>query len=629
MKYLFKIHTSLLLLLLLVSLRVSDPILVEQTRLNTFDNYQRSDIPVQSDDLVLLNIGEKALARNGQWPWPRSYFAQLIQDLRSSNAGLIVMTIMFPEQDRFGQDQTFADYLDGNGVVLSQVPTTKSLFTKAPFVGTIVLGDGDPYNFAYTYPNLVKNIDLLESKAWGAGLINAAPEIDGVTRRIPMISIVDNQLYPSLVMETMRANSNTKGYTLKVEETGIENVRIVPYDPVVTDHTGSVWIMWNKKFDQIEYGERTMHGHSPISDLGGKTVIVGVTAEGIVPMSPSPFGLKYPHEIQASLFQTVLSGESISRPFWSDFVEISVMVGLGLVVILSVFYLPIVWSMILSLVSIFGVVIGSFYMYQQSLVLLDWSFPLITLIIVFAQSSFSNFYVQFKLRQQIKKQFETYLDPRQVELLQKNPELLRLGGERKNMTYLFMDIVGFTPISEYYKNNDDPEGLVELINDYLNQMTNIILSNGGTIDKYMGDCIMAFWNAPLPCDNHAEMAVRSAIQIEEKTNELRQQYKEMGLPDINVGTGINTGDGIVGNMGSESRFDYSVIGDAVNLAARLEATAARHEYVNNKTIYSSYTKEQLPDSIESEKIGEINVKGKKEKITIYSPKQLQVSQQED
>jgi adenylate cyclase len=197
---------------------------------------------------------------------------------------------------------------------------------------------------------------------------------------------------------------------------------------------------------------------------------------------------------------------------------------------------------------------------------------------------------------------------------------MKLGGDRKEMTFLFMDICGFTPISEYYKNNDDPEGLVELVNEFLDAMTTIILSNGGTIDKYMGDCIMAFWNAPLPCKNHAEMAVKSAIEIEEKTNELKELYKERGLPDINVGTGVNTGDCIVGNMGSKSRFDYSVIGDAVNLAARLEATAARHEYIEYKTIISSFTQELLPESYLCHNIGTIKVKGKEEEITIYSPK---------
>ena len=212
------------------------------------------------------------------------------------------------------------------------------------------------------------------------------------------------------------------------------------------------------------------------------------------------------------------------------------------------------------------------------------------------------------------------MDPRQVAILVKNPEKLKLGGERKEMSFLFMDIVGFTPISEYYKNKDDPEGLVAVINDYLNRMSQIVLRNGGTIDKYMGDCIMAFWNAPLDCPNHAEMAVKTGIECAEETEKLKKEFREKGLPDINIGSGVNTGTCIVGNMGSENRLDYSVVGDAVNLAARLEA-ATRNYKENGKVtplIYSSYTKEQLKN-IKSIELDKIKVKGKDELVTIYKP----------
>ena len=208
-----------------------------------------------------------------------------------------------------------------------------------------------------------------------------------------------------------------------------------------------------------------------------------------------------------------------------------------------------------------------------------------------------------------------------VKRLQKNPELLQLGGERREMSFLFMDIVGFTHISEYYKNNDDPEGLVDCINDYLNRMTKIVLKNGGTVDKYMGDCIMAFWNAPLDCENHAEMAVRTSIECAVETEELKKSFKERGLPEINIGSGVNTGTCIVGNMGSDSRFDYSVIGDAVNLAARLEAQTRNYKKDDGgilNTLYSSYTMDQI--DIPSEEVDKIKVKGKEELVTIYKPK---------
>ena len=257
----------------------------------------------------------------------------------------------------------------------------------------------------------------------------------------------------------------------------------------------------------------------------------------------------------------------------------------------------------------------------DGLVLFDITWILLTAFIVGFHSTFLRFILEFRLKQQIRKQFEKYLDPRQVAILVKDPSKLKLGGERKEMSFLFMDIVGFTPISEYYKNKDDPEGLVEVINDYLNRMSIIVLRNGGTIDKYMGDCIMAFWNAPLDCENHAEMAVKTAIECAEETDKIKAEFKERGLPDINIGSGVNTGTCIVGNMGSEMRLDYSVIGDSVNLAARLEAATRNYKDENGKVtplLYPSFTYEKLKN-IKSVEVDKIKVKGKEELITIYKP----------
>jgi adenylate cyclase len=332
-------------------------------------------------------------------------------------------------------------------------------------------------------------------------------------------------------------------------------------------------------------------------------------------------GSMYPHDIQANLVKTMIDGVSITRPAEYMIYEMVLTVILSIILLVLLNYASIIVSGVSYCVILIGSVTGTGWLFQDYFVQLDPTFAIGTLTLIFAHGSFVQFYTQFKAKQMIKGQFGTYLSPDMVDMLAEDPSLMKLGGERKEMTFLFMDICGFTPISEHYKNNDDPEGLVALINNYLNEMTNIILKNGGTIDKYMGDCIMAFWNAPLPCENHADLAVKSAIEIEEKTNELRRKYQEQGLPPINVGTGINTGDCIVGNMGSESRFDYSVIGDAVNLAARLEATAARGDYLEYKTIYSSNTMEQLTN-IESRPIGKIKVKGKEEKIDIYTFKEV-------
>ena len=244
--------------------------------------------------------------------------------------------------------------------------------------------------------------------------------------------------------------------------------------------------------------------------------------------------------------------------------------------------------------------------------MLDPSYIILAAFITWAVTSFISFYTQFKLRQQVKKQFEHYLDPGMVGKLQKNPELLKLGGERKDMTFLFCDIRGFTPISETYK--DNPEGLVELINEFLTNQTNIILKHGGTIDKYMGDCIMAFWNAPLDDPKHACHAIVAAIEMRRSLAELNIVLQHERGIEINTGIGINTGPCIVGNMGSDSRFDYSVIGDAVNLASRLEGQCKEF---NTDLIISEYTMKAAP-STEYEKLGEVTVKGKNEPVLIYT-----------
>jgi adenylate cyclase len=420
-------------------------------------------------------------------------------------------------------------------------------------------------------------------------------------------------LYPAFALDILRVAAGDISYQISTDDYGIKFVRIPNFEPINVDLMGNVTIAYWNEFKRYSFTELD-------TIPKGSIIVIGATFEGSNVVS-TPMGSMYPHDIQANLVKTMIDGVSITRPAEYMIYEMVLTVILSIILLVLLNYASIIVSGVSYCVILIGSVTGTGWLFQDYFVQLDPTFAIGTLTLIFAHGSFVQFYTQFKAKQMIKGQFGTYLSPDMVDMLAEDPSLMKLGGERKEMTFLFMDICGFTPISEHYKNNDDPEGLVALINNYLNEMTNIILKNGGTIDKYMGDCIMAFWNAPLPCENHADLAVKSAIEIEEKTNELRRKYQEQGLPPINVGTGINTGDCIVGNMGSESRFDYSVIGDAVNLAARLEATAARGDYLEYKTIYSSNTMEQLTN-IESRPIGKIKVKGKEEKIDIYTFKEV-------
>jgi adenylate cyclase len=611
MKYLTSIWTTILLGITLLGVRIADPQLLEQFRLSIFDQYIQS-LPVEhSNDIVLINISESSLEAYGQYPWPRQNHAAVISDLRNANAGMIGFTIMFPEEDRFSGDTIFASWIKDNGIILAQDADQNGRSSKAPYVGYATFGySGNPLDLTYRYKGLITNIEELEKHAWGVGLLNGAPEVDNLTRRIPLMSQVNGELYPSFALETVRAMQDKKSYTIKLNEAGIESIVLRPFI-IPTDERGSIWLKWNTHFESIDYDGQ------PLPDLKEKTAIIGVTAKGIVPQVSTPAGLLYPHQIQANALQTIISDSPISRPQWTFLAELAMILVGSLLIVLSVYYLPIWAGLVFFVGSAAAVSYASYYAWYEFSILLDLSASLIIYILLLTSASFNNFYKQFVLRQQIKKQFGTYVSPDLVKQLQKDPSLLKLGGERKEMTFMFMDICGFTPISEHYKNNDDPEGLVILINNYLDTMTKIVLKNGGTIDKFMGDCIMAFWNAPLPCEDHADKAVQTSLEICDAADKLIQQLEEQGLPRIDIGIGINTGTCIVGNMGSEERFDYSVIGDAVNLGARLEGQTRNYDGV--RVLLGPETYKQCPTRTFTE-IDRILVKGKSEKVTIYSPK---------
>ena len=592
---------------------LQEPFVKEILKLKSFDMLIQQEEQSLSPDIGIVTIDEKSIEKYGQWPWSRDVLAEVITNLRSAGAGVIVLPILFSEEDRMGGDDILAQTLIDNGVVIAQVGTSQVNKNSVPR-GVAKIGNPLPYLFEWE--GMLGPISKLGQSASGVGVINTAPEIDGVVRRIPLIMRIGEETYPTLGLEVIRVATGNPSYQVKAGEGGVQAVRVPGFPIISTDPNARIWLRWNKSFETISASS------DDFSKFNARTVIIGTTAEGLNSIIATPVGEKYDYMLSASTLQTMIDCKQINRYDISSFLELVLSVILGLTVILICRFTP-YWFVGLSLVFLYSAsVFGSKFLFDKYLILSDVSWIIIVITIVGMHSIFNRFILEFRLKQQIRKQFETYLDPRQVAELQKDPSKLKLGGDRKEMSFLFMDIVGFTPISEYYKNKDDPEGLVEVINDYLNRMTKIVLENGGTVDKYMGDCIMAFWNAPLDCKEHAEMAVKTAVECAEETKRLKQDFKERGLPDINIGSGVNTGTCIVGNMGSDTRFDYSVIGDAVNLAARLEAATRNYKDENGdilSTLYSSYTMEKLKN-IESVEIDKIKVKGKEELITIYTPK---------
>ena len=597
---------------LLVFLRVQDGGLTETLRLKSFDYLQSTDAITTSQDIVIVEIDERSIEANGQWPWPREKIADLIWELRQNGAGMIILPILFAEEDRFGQDMPLAEALVGNGVIIGQVGTIQINKNAVP---RGVAKIGDPMPWLFEWPGMLGPIELLGLNADGVGVLNIAPEIDGVTRRVPLIMTVGEETYPAVAIEVIRVAVGDPSYQIKAGEAGVQAVRVPGWKTIYTDKHARIWLRWNKDFPTISSAD-------DLSAVQGKVVVIGLTAEGLATTIASPSGTQYSHTPIAVSIETIINGDNIQRTDLADAYELIYLIVCGLLLIIASRFLHYYFVAGAILLLGAGTVYGATFAYQNYLLLFDFSWPIVTTTLVGLHSVFNRFVREFRLKQQIRKQFETYLDPRQVAILQKHPEKLKLGGERREMSFLFMDIVGFTPISEYYKNNNDPEGLVAVINDYLNRMTKIVLANGGTVDKYMGDCIMAFWNAPLDCKDHAEMAVKTAIECADETEKLKQVFKQKGLPDINIGSGVNTGTCIVGNMGSDTRFDYSVVGDAVNLAARLEAQTRNYKDANGNVLpllYSSYTRDQL-QNIESIEVDKIKVKGKEELVTIYKPK---------
>jgi len=582
---------------------LKDPFVKETARLKSFDLIQKYDTPTMSEDVVIVEIDEKSIEQNGQWPWKRTVLADVIWRLREAGAGIIVMPILFSEEDRLGGDMDLAQALVQNGIVIAQAGTTQ---TNKNAVPRGVAKIGDPLPWLFEWPGMLGPIPLLGDNVDGVGVVNTTPEIDGVVRRLPLLMRVGDEVYPSVALEVIRVAVGDPSYQVKASEGGVIALRVPKFKTIKTDQYARIWLRWNKEFPTISITD-------DFKSVAGKTVIIGNTAQGISTIIATPNGEQYSHTAMAVSLQTVINGENIVRLDTATFLEYVAAGVLAVIIILLAGFAPywLVGAVLLTVWS--GTAYGAYFYFVKHLQLWDASWIILVTTITGFHAVFNRFVKEFSLKQQIKKQFEHYLAPAMVKKLQKDPSLLRLGGETRTMTFMFSDIRGFTPISEKYKGN--PEGLTKLINRFLTRMTDIIIKNGGTIDKFMGDCIMAFWNAPLDDGQHEENAIQSALEMQEELKLLNAELTAEGLPTINIGIGINTGEALVGNMGSDQRFDYSVIGDAVNLASRLESSS---KTLGKTLVVGEETVKAAKLNYKFDYVDEITVKGKTEAIKVYT-----------
>ena len=640
MKIFTSIWMVIIVAIVLLGVRVNNNDTVKTLRYKTWDYFQtihpRQDV---SDLVTIVDIGEKDIAKYGQWPWPRHIMAMLHAKLGDAGAVVINYNILFAEPDRMGStqylnsfpmsdetrellqknlvdtDRVFAEVIKASGNTILMMSVKNNVDNVLPST-TQIIKKGNVEQWLWNYAGIVPPLTELTVGVAGSGVNVTAPEPDSVVRKMPILITVGNKIYPSMLIENVRIINKSSRIKVVAKEHGIDEILVKKNAGIPVNHNAEMYINYAdpKKYNHVS-ADYVLSSEFDANTVKGKIVVVGLDAAGLSVLKYTPFGLTTDQEITAQALDTLLTGKYLFRHSQADTYEILFMGLLGLLMIILIPRTSVLLSVPLLIFVLGGISYASFLAYTNKGFLIDPSFAVLYIFLIWSHSTYNNFATQSRLRKQIKKQFEHYLDPGMVKKLQKNPSLLKLGGETKTMTFMFSDIRGFTPISEKYKGN--PEGLTKLINRFLTSMTDIIIKNGGTIDKFMGDCIMAFWNDPLDNDKHREMAVKSAIEMQEELLKLNMNLSLEELPRINIGIGINTGEALVGNMGSRQRFDYSVIGDAVNLASRLESSS---KTLGKTLVIGENTRHSIETVYPFEYIDSITVKGKSESIKVYTVK---------
>jgi adenylate cyclase len=594
--------TALLTLALIVSIRIADPVFVESVRLKYFDTLILSKTSTENN-IYTVNIDEAALDKYGQWPLPRAEYAKIIQDLYARGAGLVVLNVIMAEPDRTGGDAVLSRTLQNYPVILGSVPSEKTK-NQPRKPGSAVIGP-EWQDQLVQYPGMIANIPSLENYAAGIGIVNTLPEVDGVNRRLPLVVSVNDNLYPSLSLETLRVAARDSTFQIKLNEYGVEKMRIPQFGPISTDPLGRIWIDWSQQNKSVSLTNLP-------KDFGGAIVIVGPTAAGVSNPVGTSKGAVFPHDVQASVIATMANGVVIERPDYADGVEIIALLAFG---ILLIFLSRWTYVGICATVVIVGAVMPStIYAFSTWLILSDATAISFGLILVALHIYGVKFVSEFLQKQQIKKQFGSYVNPTIVERLQKNPELIKLGGERKELSIVMTDLRGFTTLGESF--GDDVEGLTQIMNDYMTALSIPVLKNDGTLIKFIGDASLHVHGAPLDDARHAFTAVKTAQQMIKAIEEFNVTLTASGKPPVGMGAGVNTGETLIGNIGAKSKFGYDVLGDSVSTAARLEGQTKSYGVL---LIIGPNTNEIVKDEIFTLELDNIAVKGKTVGLRIYTP----------
>ena len=562
---------------------------IEILKLKTFDALVPEKKP--SDYFTILNITENDIANEGGYPLSRQTLAQIHIHLLRKGATGVGWVLAFPQPDRFGGDFEFSE-------ALSFSPSVLAMFEGEgdypPTQGTVILGDDVG---GLKAKGVIQNIEILKQNAT-QGISVARTDVDNLVRRLPLLMRTPDGWVSAYGTEVLKVLAGADTYVIRTNQNGLEEVRVKGLPPVSVDSLGRKWVSW---VDTPQTNLAEM-------DVQNKFVFVGFTAKGIMPQIATPVGLLEPHKIQAALAESILIQDSPYIPDYALALELALLVVATSLIWLVLNFFGITLGVSSAFIIMFATGVYGFYTAQLG-VLVDVTYAVLCEFVTASVAFYLRFREQYKLRQQIKKQFEHYLDPRQVKELQKNPDKLKLGGEKRYATFLFTDVRGFTSMSE----NLEPEQVTYIMNKALTAQQSAVQKHGGMVDKYIGDAMMAIFNAPLDLDNHENKAIDCALDIQKNMEVLNDELVEKGIKPVAIGIGINTGYAVIGNMGSEQRFDYTAIGDAVNIGARLES-GTKEAGVDiligrNSALKSDYELELLEP---------LKVKGKNEPLQVYT-----------
>ena len=635
-------------------LRVWDPSPVARLRFLVFDTYQQirprafnPDLPVR-----IVDIDEESLKRVGQWPWPRTVLAELTLKLAANGAAAIGFDMVFPEPDRLSPANALhfwpkSDALASLRAEVEKLPSNDQVFAEAIGQAPVVLGfiaapqgttipetkagfahgGDDPLLFAPYYPGAATSLPELQEKAKGAGSLNWVPDQDQIIRRIPMVVRVGDVLYPSLAADMIRLAQGASTYVVKSsgasgetafgEKTGIARIRIGDYE-VPTEANGQMWIRFTHQAkERYLPAWRVLNGEIGKDAIEGRLLLIGTSAAGLLDLRATPLEASVPGaELHAQAIEQILQGIFLQRPDFATPAELLYILVLGILIAFLIYRTGAAGSAVLGGIAVAAVVAVSWYAFDVFGWLVDPVYPTIALTAIYLAGTLFVFLRTERERNRVRHAFGHYMAPALVERLANDPSRLKLGGETRDMTLLFSDVRGFTAISEGL----DAEELTRFLNNLFTPLSNIILEEQGTIDKYMGDAVMAFWNAPLDDTEHPSHACRAALRMMGEMQELnarwRHEAEAKGRPfkPVQLGIGLNTGICCVGNLGSETRFDYSVIGDNVNVASRLEGQSKTYDV---GTIAGESTTARAPDFAFIE-LDLLKVKGKTEATRIFA-----------